>query len=1706
MATDLEYLEIAENSYENDKISTFIAQKNFSKVNNTRVWKVLGQQSINEGFFGRAYLNEDTKEVIFAFRGSNSKFLDPEGDWINENIDTGWSTPQTRAARSFVKSIVEENMDLDSDYTYNFTGHSLGGKLAQQTLISALEGDIKEGGKSVISANQLGKAVVFNSAGTWNNDDARPSLSRKLSDYNVKHYSTSGDVLNGIAQGLGTYFGTHTILPFSYVKEELKKDTFKPLFIHGSFNSMKHYMSKAGMFSANEVYGNENGSNEVLSGRNTSDTIIGYDGNDTIYGYIGEDNIQGNDGNDILYGGIGSDILSGAKGDDILLGEDGNDSLDGGTGSDTLKGGAGNDVLEGGQGKNDRLEGGTGNDTYIFHKGDGIDTIVEIGDNFHDTLKIYGYTMKEAKFKFFIEYPGTYGAYSINVMIYFPNQHGSAYDKITVQGWERTSGVTGQVERLVFVNGGIPIEYDLKTIASKVIKKPFRNTILSGSQAAAMDPLILDLNGDGISSLSLEEGTHFDYDGDGFAEKTGWVNSEDGFLVRDLNQDGQINNGSELFGERTKLKNGKFARNGFEALSDLDNNQDGRIDQKDESFSQLKVWKDSDSDGIVGENELYTLDQLGITGLNLDYSDNIDEAEVKGNRELRSASYELLGSPQQKMSEFSFELDNTDTLPVSLLKESEGIEALPDIEGRGYVHSLHQAMQRDTTLQLQTWLKEFINTNSVVSRQELLQKIIYKWTGVDGIDAASRGVGIQAQKLTALERFYGINSKTYLPTVESTQIIEESYKEIEEYIYAQLMAKSHLSDLYRKIDFSWSEQTSELQGDLQMITDDLEARLLNNYQQAKVVLGEFIRTAKNLYISDSIMLESMVSYFAGKSTEIAWIVESNFRTKLVGTDQNDNLLGTSKDEALSGGTGNDILDGKQGNNALFGGLGNDTYMINRGDSLNTIYEDDTTSGNLDRLQFADTVSPNQVNLSMMNDDLLIQIEGEKGITRIKNYFQDKKYVVENIIFSDGTFWDQEYIARIVQNNIIGTNHADTLQGTSKSDFINALDGDDTLSGAEGHDTLVGGAGIDDLSGGTGNDLLFGSEGNDLLRGDAGDDILDGGTGNDILNDEYGNDIFRFGRGYGNDIVTDNETVISQDIVEFNSDVSPDDIELINYSYSLILKIKGTNDQLTINNHFLKRYYGVEKIRFSDGTTWDYEYTLKNAKNSQAYSQNIITGTMNDETLVGGSGDDLIMASGGNDILDGGAGNDYLRGNDNYSIGRVEGHSGADTYIFGRGYGSDTIDDYDSTPGVIDTIKMLVNPDEIEVIADFTTLTLSIKGTEDRISIVSYFKMDVDNPNAQIERVIFKDGTTWYKNDIERYVINRGTGNGETLYGTILNDNIFGLAGHDNLIGQFGNDKIYGDAGNDNLYGGAGNDVLDGGSGDDMLYGNRSSDGSSSINYSGSDTYVFGRGYGQDTIIDLDNTGAGVDTLRLLVDPDEIEVLQNANNLIVVIKDTGDQITIQQYFAKETGTVKDPYSQAIERVTFADGTVWNQTQLEEQVMTRGTNSSESLYGQEKVNNYMYGLLGNDEIRGSKNNDQLFGGGGNDNLYGGAGDDLLDGGSGNDMLYGNTLSNGYGSTSYSGSDTYVFGRGYGQDTIIDLDNTGAGVDTLRLLVDPDEIEVLQNANNLIVVIKDTGDQITVQQYFAKETGTVKDPYSQAIERVTFADGTVWNQTQL
>ncbi|QTX27370.1 bacteriocin [Xylella fastidiosa] len=80
------------------------------------------------------------------------------------------------------------------------------------------------------------------------------------------------------------------------------------------------------------------------------------------------------------------------------------------------------------------------------------------------------------------------------------------------------------------------------------------------------DPLVLDLDGDGIETVAAGKHILFDHDGDGIKHASGWVKPDDGFLVLDRNGNGRIDDGSELFGADTILANGHKATSGFEAL------------------------------------------------------------------------------------------------------------------------------------------------------------------------------------------------------------------------------------------------------------------------------------------------------------------------------------------------------------------------------------------------------------------------------------------------------------------------------------------------------------------------------------------------------------------------------------------------------------------------------------------------------------------------------------------------------------------------------------------------------------------------------------------------------------------------------------------------------------------------------------------------------------------------------------------------------------------------------------------------------------------------------------------------------------------------------------------------------------------------------------------------------------------------------------
>lgn len=124
-------------------------------------------------------------------------------------------------------------------------------------------------------------------------------------------------------------------------------------------------------------------------------------------------------------------------------------------------------------------------------------------------------------------------------------------------------------------------------------------------------------------------------------------------VVRDLNSNGTIDSGRELFGDNTILQNGpnagQTAANGFEALADLDMDAngvaDGKFDSNDVAYASVKLWKDLNQDGISQTDELFTFEQLGVAGINV--SGTASNVELGGgNTQTFSGSFPVpMGKP-----------------------------------------------------------------------------------------------------------------------------------------------------------------------------------------------------------------------------------------------------------------------------------------------------------------------------------------------------------------------------------------------------------------------------------------------------------------------------------------------------------------------------------------------------------------------------------------------------------------------------------------------------------------------------------------------------------------------------------------------------------------------------------------------------------------------------------------------------------------------------------------------------------------------------------------------------------------------------------------------------------------------------------------------------------------------------------------------------
>ena len=726
----------------------------------------------------------------------------------------------------------------------------------------------------------------------------------------------------------------------------------------------------------------------------------------------------------------------------------------------------------------------------------------------------------------------------------------------------------------------------------------------------------------------------------------------------------------------------------------------------------------------------------------------------------------------------------------------------------------------------------------------------------------------------------------------------------------------------------------------------------------------------------------------------------------------------------------------------------------------------------------------------------------------------------------------------------------------------------------------------------GDAILFAGGGNDRIWAGDGADIIDGGEGDDTLYGEAGDDIYIFRIGSGNDTIIDiDATEGNTDTLWLGSSLTADDITVRREGSNLVVRIIGTSDSATLKQFFrTDGLYRVERIQFMDGTTWEYADIVQNTFNPTENDDVIygeddtsdtihglggndaIYGLGSDDTLNGDEGDDFIHGGDGSDTLSGDEGDDSIFGGDGADtltggVGSdtLDGGDGGDTYVIERGDGQDIVYDSDGADGTINLVQFGdgILPEDIALEHDIysTDLKLTILDTGDTVTIKEWLQLDREgSPELYtVHAVTFADGTIWDPVFIKDMLVKgtdaneiiegfsradamEGGGGDDTLFAREGDDTVNGGAGRDYLFGESGDDTLTGGDGTDYLYGGYGADVLEGGAGDDILNG-----GYEDTHWgNGNDTYLFGRGAGHDKIYDDDGVEGNVDTILVAEDitPDDVTLQHTVEGLTLTINDTDDKLTVPYWFWNDSNRYQ------IERIEFADGTVWDVDTIKQMVL-QGTSGDDLLFGYssaDTIQGYagadkIYGRAGNDIIeagsgadivegedgddllKGEDGADSLKGGTGNDTLLGGAGADtlkgddgsdtleggdgadtliggdgadILDGGAGADALFGGSSTTTSSYSSANGNDTYRFGAESGQDTVFDWDKSGDNVDTILLDdgIAPDNVTLRRVRDNLQISITGSDATLTVKYWFWNESTEYQ------VERIEFSDGTVWD----
>lgn len=1242
-----------------------------------------------------------------------------------------------------------------------------------------------------------------------------------------------------------------------------------------------------------------------------------------------------------------------------------------------------------------------------------------------------------------------------------------------------------------------------------------------GIGLGGFDPLVLDLDGDGYE-LTTEGNSQafFEFDDDGFGERTGWVRGDDGLLALDANANGTIDNVTELFGNQTT--------SGFTALAVHDANADGKIDAADSIYDSLRVWQDLDQDGVSDSGELKTLAELGIVSISLASATPAEPTAVGGNAIVRTGSFTRADGSTRGIADVAFQINETASRWLGDDSVSPSAAALPQLKGFGELKDLHLAMTGNAALESLVADFAALTTNDLGILKTEAEDILYAWAGVGNVAADPTGAnGFDARKLAFLEKYsgYALMPRDTDGDVQTTNLpeMETLWTDQVTRLTLRLIVQGPMADAFSGI--SYREDLDLLVADTPTALADLYAGLLADlpvdptlalaqWQSWAPLLGAMAdgmrRTDANLVRADFIAAQ-LLRAMDGVAQPL------DFAALASGLGLGNLRIGTGANDTLSrsGASDTAIYVGGGGTDTLNGGGGQDVYVFGQ-EIGNATINDIEASPSGDRIRFT-SLNPDDVKLTRQGNDLLVTVTATGETVRVTGQFApvvplssdvllSTNKGIEEIQFADGTVFEMPEIMSAVGT---GTDGSDHMVGTMHSDVLLGGLGDDRLEGGDDADLYV-------VNGGEGHDVIHDAQSTVLLR--AADVLV---FGDDIAPDDL---IFSRAGSGGDDLLITIGTGGQSVLIEGQ------------FGYSSL----GYNDKFALNSR-------IEAFAFREyGEGWS-------NKDIQQLLIGQATTAGADETL--GFGDqDAFGASAGDDVL--------------------VGMDGADTYVWSAGAGNDRIDErarYIDVSVGLGGISLTVRADTLQFDASIDPATLVFARPYDSLDLVITNSATGETMTIVGQFDSFQTGVLgaqWFDR-VEWFEFANGVRLSWKDVTAIV------------TTGGDGNDRLRGDILEDELAGGRGNDLLSGGGGGDTYLFNVG-DGQDTV-LDHNQTFIGDGFLTPESTIDTLELGQGITPadIQLERNGSSITLVIGSSGDRVTLAGQDDYVQTGVFGAIPTSRVEQvrfddgtiwSWQELNRRVIAASTTSGNDVALGftlsdrfeasagDDLLMGGESGDTYVFGvgaghdriQESVSNVLYGdndsvefdstvapadvsvaRDGNDLILALTSGDTLrvvgefalqtlytwtdvenfrFADGtvwtkadiqqrllqstaGNDHLVGFYSSDDLDGAAGDDLLEGK-----------DGSDTYHFDRGYGHDEIREIVTEVNAGDYDRVVFGPsllpEDVVASRDGNDLVLTIGDTGETLRITGQFAFASWFAWND----VELFTFANGTQWTDIEV